>query len=74
MEHNRLIFGEMLKSIIGILKSIIDSGLMRSSMGNDRLSYLGLLHIHYDLPVDLDKVVDNFARRHPRRLEFDSLP
>ena len=43
-------------------------------MGNDRLSYLGLLHIHYDLPVDLDKVVDNFARRNPRRLELDSLP
>ena len=31
---------------------------MRASMGKDRLSYLALLHIHYDLPVDLDKVVD----------------
>ena len=47
---------------------------MRASMGKDRLSYLALLHIHYNLPVDLDKVVDSFARRHPRRLELDSLP
>ena len=47
---------------------------MRASMGKDRLSYLALLHIHYDLPVDLDKVVDSFASSHPRRLELDSLP
>ena len=47
---------------------------MRASMGKDRLSYLALLHIRYDLPVDLDKVVDSFARHHPRRLELDSLP
>ena len=37
---------------------------MRASMGKDRLSYLALLHIHYDHSVDLDKVVDNFARHH----------
>ena len=31
---------------------------MRASMGKDRLSHLALLHIHYDVPIDLDDVVD----------------
>ena len=46
---------------------------MRVSMGKNRLSNLALLHIHYDTPVDLDKVVDIYARLHPRRLELNSL-
>ena len=47
---------------------------MRASMGKYKLSYLALLHIHYDPPVDLDKVVDSFTRRHLHRLQLDSLP
>ena len=43
-------------------------------MGKDRLSHLALMHIHYDTPIDLDRVVDAFATQHPRRLELDSLP
>lgn len=46
---------------------------MRASMGKSRLSYLALLHIHYDTPMDLDRVVDCYARLHPRRLALDSL-
>ena len=46
---------------------------MRASMGQSRLSYLALLHIHYDTLVDLDVVVDCYARLHPRRLALDSL-
>ena len=46
---------------------------MRASMGKDRLSHLALLHIHYDVPIDLDDVVDYYARLHPRRLELDSV-
>ena len=42
----------------------------RASMGKDRLSYLTLLHMHCNLPVDLDKVVGNFARRHPHSLNL----
>ena len=42
-----------------------------------RASYLALLHIHYDddydTVVDLDRVVDCYARVHPRRLELHSL-
>lgn len=46
---------------------------MRASMGKSRLSYLALLHIHYETPVNLDRVVDCYARLHPRRLALDSL-
>jgi len=44
---------------------------MCASMGKARLSHLAL-HIHYNTPVDLDKVVDIHAELHPRRLELDS--
>ena len=46
---------------------------MRASMGQTRLSNLALLHIHYDTPINLEEVVDIYARLHPRRLELDSL-
>ena len=46
---------------------------MRASMGKERLSSLALLHIHYDQQVDMDLVVDLFARKHARRLELDSI-
>ncbi len=46
---------------------------MRALMGKSRLSYLALLHIHYDTLVDLDRVVDCYDRLHPRRLELESL-
>ena len=38
---------------------------MRASMGKDRLSHLALLNIHYTTPVDLDTVVDCYARLTP---------
>ncbi len=46
---------------------------MRASMGKTRLSHLALLHIHYDMQVDLDEVVDRYAQLHPRRMELESL-
>lgn len=46
---------------------------MRASMGKTRLSYLALLHIHYDMQVDLDEVVDRYAQLHPHRMELESL-
>ena len=46
---------------------------MRASMGKSRLSSLALLHIHYDAEIDLDKVIDCYARLHPRRLELESI-
>ena len=46
---------------------------MRASMGMSRLSSLALLHIHYDMHVDLDEVVTRYAHLHPRKLELDSI-
>ena len=46
---------------------------MRALMGKDRLSHLALLHIYYTTPVDLDTVVDCYARLHPRRLQLENL-
>ncbi len=43
----------------------------RASMGQERLSSLSLLHMHYDKELDLDEVVDTYARLHPRQLELD---
>ena len=49
------------------------SNYMRKSIDKDRLSHLVLLHIHCDVPTDIDNVVDYYARLHPRRLELDSV-
>ena len=46
---------------------------MRTSMTEGRLTSLALMHIHYKHPVNLDKVVDLFAQKHPRRLQFSSV-
>ena len=46
---------------------------MCASMRKIRLSHLALLHIHYDAEVNLDEVVDCYARLHPRRLELESI-
>jgi hypothetical protein len=42
----------------------------RSCMTTERLSGLSLLHIHRDIPVDVPQSIDEFARRHPRRLQL----
>ena len=41
---------------------------MRTSMTQEILSPLALLHTHYDVPIDLDKTVDIYSR-----LALDSL-
>ena len=39
-------------------------------MSNERLSSLALLHIHPDIPVNIEEVLDEFSRRNPRRLQL----
>ena len=39
-------------------------------MGNERLTSLALLHLHRDIDIDIPEVIDEFARRHPRRMEL----
>jgi len=42
-------------------------------MGQNRLGSLALIHRHYRFSVDLDEVVDVFAKKHARRMELGSL-
>ena len=46
---------------------------MRCTMGESRLSSLALMHIKYDMPVDLDEIVNLFEGLHPRMLQLSSL-
>ncbi len=43
---------------------------LRSTCGNERLTSLALMHIHRDVPVSSQEMVDKFARLHPRRLKL----
>ena len=42
---------------------------LRSSMSNERLSCLTLLHTHQDIPIVIEEVIDEFSRCHPRRIQ-----
>ena len=43
---------------------------LRSSMTTTRLTNLTLLHVFRDIEVDLQSAIDDFAHRHPRRLQM----
>ena len=43
---------------------------LRCSMLEDRLSALALLHIHQDISVPVDEIIDRFARLGPHRLAY----
>ena len=34
---------------------------MRTSMGEERLSALAMIHTHYDMVIDMEQAVDIFA-------------
>ncbi len=42
-------------------------------MGNERLTQLVLMSVHRDIEVDHEKVISEFARRHPRILELQNI-
>ena len=42
-------------------------------MTQDRLTSLALMHIHYNYPIDLDNVVDIYAKLQPRRVQLSSV-
>lgn len=46
---------------------------MRASMSEERLTGLALMHIHYGCDIDLEEIVDNFAKRNPRKLELKNI-
>jgi len=43
---------------------------MRTTMTEDRMNGLLLTHIHYDMELNTDDIIDEFARQHPRRMEL----
>lgn len=43
----------------------------RTTMSEDRLTNLALLHIHSNATFDYDEAVNIFARKHPRRMELE---
>ncbi|KAK3104654.1 hypothetical protein FSP39_007252 [Pinctada imbricata] len=47
-------------------------GYLRTTMSEDRFNSLMLLFIHRDIMVDIEKVIDTFARRNPRRMMLQS--
>ena len=46
---------------------------MRCTMRESRMSALVLMHIKYDMPVNLDEIVNLFQGLHPRMMQFTSL-
>ena len=46
---------------------------LRSTMSQTRLTGLALLHIHYNMEIDLDEIIRRFARLHPRRMELANI-
>ena len=46
---------------------------LRSTMGNERLSSLSLVHLHRDIAINIDEMIDEFARRYPRRLQLANI-
>ena len=46
---------------------------LRSMMGNERMSSLSLLHVHQDTDINIEEVIEEFARRHPRRLQLANI-
>lgn len=41
---------------------------LRSTMSEERLSSLTLMHVHYDVPIDLNEIVDRFKLKCSRRI------
>ena len=42
-------------------------------MGYERLAGLTLLYVHRDIAVSMDAVIDEFARKHPRRMQLTNI-
>ena len=43
---------------------------LRSTMGDDRLSSLALLHVHREIEIDVERVIELFASLKNRKLAF----
>ena len=43
---------------------------LRNSMAEDRLNALALLHVHREIKLESEDIIDRFALRHPRRMKL----
>ena len=43
---------------------------LRNTMTNERLNGLAQMHINDDIEVNVDEVIDTFARQNPTRMQF----
>ena len=43
---------------------------LRSAMANERLNGLAMMHINNDITLDIDEVINSFARQNPTRMQF----
>ena len=43
---------------------------LRSTMAQDRLNGLAVLHTHRNIKPPVDAIIDKFAMMHPRRMEM----
>lgn len=43
---------------------------LRTSMNEERLTGLALLHIHFDIPVDIESIIERFSTSKTRKLDF----
>ena len=46
---------------------------LRTSMSEERLSSLAMMAIHRDIDINIDAIIDTFARVHPRRMTFTNI-
>ena len=46
---------------------------LRSSMGQERLSGLALMHINYGVQLNFEEIINIFARKHPRRIMLSDI-
>jgi len=43
---------------------------LRSTMGQNRLSGLALLHVHRSININTDKIIDKFSQMKKRNIDF----
>ena len=46
---------------------------LRSTMTNERLSSLALLHLHRDIEINIPDIIEEFTRRYPRRMKLSNI-
>ena len=56
------------ESLISVLRRL--EAYVRGTMKQQGMNGRALLHVHRDLELDLEKIVDLFAMKHPRRIEM----